>query len=164
MKKYILITGTNKGEKEQNLINANKLITNHIGKIISGSSIYESEPWGYKDSELYLNQVVIVESKLSPEKVLTEAKNIEIKMGRIKRQSGYEARIIDIDILFCEKQIIHLPDLDIPHSKIQYRKFVLEPLNELLPDFTHPALKVTINDLLNMCQDTLSVKKYKEVI
>ena len=84
---------------------------------------------------------------------------IEKKMGR-KRLVKMGPRIIDIDILFYENRIINKPSLTIPHPRIQFRRFVLVPLNELQPNYLHPILNKSVKDLLIACTDTLNVKKF----
>lgn len=159
VKDYILHLGTNKGRKEYQIQIATDSIQKYIGEIKSRSSIYESEPWGYSDPSTYLNQAIVLSSPISAEIVLTKCKHIEQNMGRIKTKSEYESRTMDIDILFCEKEIIQTKELIIPHPRIQIRRFVLEPLNEILPDFIHPELNTTIKVLLQRCTDNSWVRK-----
>jgi deoxyguanosine kinase len=161
MQKAWIILGTNVGEKLQNLKNALKLITSTNIKISQMSSIYESTSWGYID-ENYYNQVVEIETDLPPEDLLNLLLKIEKKMGR--KRTGlkfYESRIIDLDILFYENVIIESESLIIPHPRICERKFVLLPLNELMPSYIHPILKLKISKLLEITGDTLKVEKVK---
>jgi 2-amino-4-hydroxy-6-hydroxymethyldihydropteridine diphosphokinase len=85
---------------------------------------------------------------------------IEEEMGR-HRTVKNAPRIIDIDILFYDKEIYASPRLTIPHPQLQNRRFVLIPLNELMPRFKHPLLQKTIHELLRDCVDTLEVHKYR---
>jgi 2-amino-4-hydroxy-6-hydroxymethyldihydropteridine diphosphokinase len=152
---YLLIGG-NLGNREKNLDTARLLVEKKIGKIINASSIYQTASWGITGQPDFLNQVLIVETKLTPAKTLQQILSIENDMGRIRTQKN-ASRIIDIDILFFNDEVIHLPGLTIPHPEIANRRFVLVPLLELAPNFVHPVLKRTIQALLSTSKDTLEV-------
>lgn len=156
MNTIFLITGGNIGYRENNLRTAAELIQNRIGKIIQSSAIYETEAWGNKDQPAFYNQVHIVESTFSAEEIMKKILAIEKQMGRIRTIKN-AARIIDIDILFFNEEIINSPNLIIPHIEISNRRFVLMPLSELSPDFVHPVLNKSIKDLLSACRDPLEV-------
>ena len=132
-------------------------------KIIKSSSIYETEPWGHKEQNSFLNLVVLIETSFSPLNLIVRLKEIEIKCGRIKRDKWFE-REIDIDILFFDDFILKSEQLEIPHPQLQNRRFVLVPLNEIEPDFIHPLLNVNITSLLETSKDKSEVKLYKEKI
>lgn len=151
--------GTNKGDKYQNLEKAIVFIETHIGHVEKRSAVYESEPWGYNDEETYFNQVIKVVTHLSAENLLNKCLEIETQLGRIRTRSSYEARTMDIDILFYGKAIIKMDKLEIPHPRIQERKFVLLPLSEIESEFVHPELNSTIHKILEECEDTCWVKK-----
>ena len=127
-------------------------------KCVKKSPVYETDSWGY-DDEPYLNQVLECETFLTPEKLLEETSKIETLLGRKRTLSGYEARTIDIDILFCDNEIIDIPQLKVPHPKIALRRFVLIPLCDIAPEFLHPVLKKTVRQLLDECEDTGRVEK-----
>lgn len=156
MNKIFLITGANIGDRKENLQTAAILIEEKIGIIIRSSSIYETEAWGNNDQPAFYNQVHIIESKFSAEEIMSEILKIEKQMGRIRTIKNAK-RIIDIDILFFNDEIIYLPNLMVPHTEISNRRFVLMPLNELAPGLIHPVLKQSINELLSTCKDTLKV-------
>lgn len=160
MNKIFLITGGNIGDRKKNLQTAALLIEKNIGKIIESSSLYETEAWGNNNQPSFYNQVHIIESKFSAEQIMDKILQIEKEMGRIRTIKNAE-RIIDIDILFFNDEIINLANLIIPHTEISNRKFVLMPLNELSPKMIHPVLKKTINELLSLCKDTLKVSLLK---
>lgn len=155
MNKVFLITGGNIGNREKNLGTAAALIEKYIGKIIRSSKIYETDAWGITDQPTFYNQVLIIESKYSAGEVMHNILEIEEKMGRI-RSIKNAARIIDIDILFFNDEIIDEPNLIIPHTEISNRRFVLIPLNELAPEMIHPVLKKSIHELLSTCKDELN--------
>ncbi len=156
MNKIFLITGGNIGDRKKNLQTAASLIEENIGKIIESSSIYETEAWGNNDQPAFYNQMHIVKSTFSAEEIMNKILQIEQQMGRVRTIKN-AARIIDIDILFYNNEIINKPDLNVPHVEISNRRFVLMPLNELAPNMIHPVLKKTINELLAACKDTLKV-------
>lgn len=154
-----LITGGNLGNRQENLQKGSLLIEELIGVIEAHSSIYETASWGKIHEPNYLNQVLFVKTSLSAQEVLKECLLIEEEMGRV-RQKKWESRLIDIDILFFNDEVYSLPNLKIPHPHLAQRKFVLIPLNEIASDFTHPILYKRIQELLELCQDTLEVNKY----
>jgi len=163
MNKVVLLLGSNIGQRIINLANAVLEINEQLGKIIASSSIYETAPWGNEDQESFLNQVIILTSALSHEKMMKRILLIEEKLGRI-RTKKWEPRIIDIDILFFNDEIISSENLIIPHPGLHERKFTLVPLAELIPDYLHPVLKKTIAEILNGLKDPLEVKKISNLI
>jgi 2-amino-4-hydroxy-6-hydroxymethyldihydropteridine diphosphokinase len=158
MNKIFLITGGNIGDRKKNLQTAANAIEENIGNIIKSSSIYETEAWGNTDQAAFYNQVHIVESELAAKEIMNKILAIEKKMGRIRTIKN-AARIIDIDILFFNNEIINDPILTIPHKEISNRRFVLMPLSELDPDLVHPVLNLSINKLLSICKDPLNVTR-----
>ena len=160
MNQLFLITGGNIGDRKKNLENAAKLIRERIGAIKKRSKIYETEAWGVRDQPAFYNQVYLVETSLSPEKVLKSILKIEEEMGR-KRTTKNAARIIDIDILFFNDQVVHEQNLVIPHPRMADRRFVLLPLNEIAPQMIHPVLKKTMAELLSLTADQLKVVAFE---
>lgn len=158
MNKIYLLLGSNIGNSKDQLSIAQSFIQKKIGKIVRLSSKYKTAAWGMTDQPDFINQVIIVESDLKANEVMQIILYIESTMGRIRTVKN-APRIIDIDILYFEKQVIHQQDLVIPHPAIQFRRFVLIPLNELSPNFFHPELKESNHQLLLKCSDKLDVKK-----
>jgi len=156
MNKLFLITGGNIGDRKKNLETAAVLIKRRVGKITKLSKIYETEAWGNRDQPAFYNQVLVIESKFSAWEILTAILKIEEEMGR-KRTVKNAARIIDIDILFFNEDIVNEQNLVIPHPEIGNRRFVLSPLNEIAPQMFHPVLKKTIRQLLSESKDQLKV-------
>jgi len=153
---YLLIGG-NLGDRINNLEKAATRIEKELGKIIKKSSLYETASWGITEQPHFLNQVLTVETKLSPHQLMSKILFIENKMGRIRTEKN-ASRIIDIDILFFNDEVIQKPGLTIPHPEIQNRRFALIPLDEIAPAMVHPLLGVTIKQLLSTSKDTLEVK------
>ena len=154
-----LLLGSNMGNSKASLSKAVALIENQIGTVIRQSGLYSTAAWGNTKQPDFLNQVIIVETKLSALQTMQTILNIEKKMGRIRTVKN-APRVIDIDILFFNKEIIEQKDLIIPHPQIQNRRFVLVPLNQLSPNLKHPVLKKTVHQLLINCIDVLNVKKF----
>lgn len=153
MVKGYLLLGSNLGDRETNLQKGLELISNDKCTILQTSSIYESEPWGYTDPNPYYNLVAEFETSLLPEQLLENCLRAENRLGRTRNSKEFEAREIDIDILFYGNTILNTEKLTVPHPRIQLRKFVLVPLAELCPDFVHPVLAKTMVQLLLECSD-----------
>jgi len=158
MNKTYLLLGSNMGNSRQQLAIARKHIEKNIGAISRSSSLYQTAAWGKTDQPDFMNQVIIVATELSAHDTMQAILSIEKKMGRLRTEKN-APRIIDIDILLFNKEIIESAALSIPHTQLQNRRFVLIPLNELSPNLIHPVLKKTIHHLLRVCPDKLAVKK-----
>lgn len=155
-----LLLGSNLGDREGVVNKAIELISDRIGAVVSRSSIYETEPWGKTDQPGFLNLALEVQTPFNAISVLKEALQIEAQLGRV-RIERWGSRIIDIDIIFFNSEVIHIQEeLTIPHPEMQNRKFVLEPLCEIAPDFKHPILNQTVNELYATLTDNAVVKKY----
>ena len=159
MNRVFIVSGGNLGDRMVNLSRAKNAIAEKIGNITSQSSIYETAAWGKEDQPAFLNQVLEISTKLSPQDLLTSLLSIEKEMGRIRTEK-LGPRTIDLDILFYNDTIIQEDNLVIPHPHISSRRFVLEPLSELAPNFVHPALQKTISELLASCPDMLPVSRF----
>jgi 2-amino-4-hydroxy-6-hydroxymethyldihydropteridine diphosphokinase len=159
MKVVFLGIGTNLGDRASNLKEAFSSIEEHIGPVLDSSSVYETEPWGFQAEEQFLNMVLKVETKLSPSGLLGRILMIEALLGRVRNVKQYSSRVIDIDILLYDDNIVEEETLKIPHPKMHGRKFVLVPLNEIAPETVHPALRKTVTSLLKSCKDQSIVRK-----
>jgi 2-amino-4-hydroxy-6-hydroxymethyldihydropteridine diphosphokinase len=145
--------GSNLGDRVKNLQRALENFS-----ILQQSSFYESEPVDFLEQPWFVNAAVNIDINLSPNDLLAFCLDIENKMGRVRnRPKG--PRVIDIDILFYEDIILSTPSLILPHPQVAYRRFVLEPLNEIASSFVHPVLNETISDLLIHCKDLSTVRK-----
>jgi 2-amino-4-hydroxy-6-hydroxymethyldihydropteridine diphosphokinase len=145
--------GGNLGEREANLEEAQDFIDFNIGDVTATSSIYESEPWGMTNVPNFLNQVVQIQTELSNDELLTEIAELEEFFGRERSKEGYVSREMDIDVLFIGEEIIDTESLRVPHPRLAERRFVLTPLAEIAPEFVHPEMKKSVQELLASCTD-----------
>ncbi len=163
MERAFLLLGGNRGDRVGYQERSLALIREKCGTIEARSSLYETEPWGFQDDTPFINQVVVLRTTLSPQRLLRELKEIEHFLGRERGSRGprYESRVLDIDILFYGERCMETPELTIPHPRMHFRRFTLEPLNELAGDLVHPVLDQRIDQLLRDCPDPLRVRKLK---
>ena len=156
MSKVYLSIGSNKGNRYRLINEAMEMIEKKIGKILVQSSFYESKSWGFKSNNFY-NICLTVNSIKSPKSILSSIIEIEMKMGREKspalKSTEYSDRTIDIDILFYDDIVFNSDKLNIPHPKIELRNFVLIPLKEIEPNYIHPVLKKSIENLVLESKD-----------
>jgi 2-amino-4-hydroxy-6-hydroxymethyldihydropteridine pyrophosphokinase len=140
MNKIYILLGTNLGNRFQQLDIARKQLESRLGAIIKVSSIYETAAWGVEDQPAFLNQALIITTDLQALDCLEITQSIEQELGRIRIKKWGE-RVIDIDLIYFNQDIIDLPALRIPHPFIAERRFVLAPLVEVAPDYIHPLYK-----------------------
>lgn len=160
MNKAYLLIGGNLGDRNKNLYEALERIARECGKIIKQSSLYETAAWGKTDQSAFLNQALVLQTELTPAELMSKLLGIEVKMGRQRKEKN-DPRIIDIDMLFFDNEILDTALLTLPHPQIQNRRFALVPLKEIAADLIHPIFKKTISTLLKECPDKLEVKKLK---
>jgi len=153
--------GSNKGDRLKHLQDAVDLIFKNIGKVNIISKAYNTQAFGFK-SEDFLNCCVFLETELDAKSVLKALLTIEKTLGRIRTKGEtYEARNIDLDILFFDDDLVNTKSLIIPHPELQKRKFVLQPLNDIAPKLVHPKLNKTASELLETCEDDSKVEPIK---
>ena len=157
-----LLLGSNLDDRSVMLDKARKEISSKLGRITLESSIYESEPWGFLADHPFLNQVIRIETVYDPSFILSEILKIEIKLGRVREgDQRYNSRLIDIDILFFNDEIITEENLTIPHPGIPDRMFTLLPMQELAGSFIHPGSLKSIREMIHECSDPLNVYLYQ---
>lgn len=159
--KVFIALGSNLGDRELNLKAARQHIEAKLGSVSKASSVYRTEPWGYQNQPDFLNQVIEIHTRHNPEQILKELLSIEADMGR-KRTFKNASRIIDLDILFFANQVVQHSDMTIPHPRMTDRRFVLQPMSEIAPDFIHPVLHKAVSTLLAACTDPLKVEKIQD--
>lgn len=154
-----LSLGTNLGKKLDNLQNAVNLIAHKVGRVSKVSSVYKTKSWGFKSDDFF-NICIEVSTNLNPENLLDRVLQIEKELGRIREASDdYKARIIDIDVLLFDDDIIFYNDLKVPHPRMLERKFVLVPLTEIAPNVKHPIVKKTTLMCLQGCDDNTEIEE-----
>lgn len=154
---YISI-GSNKGDKFKNLQNAVDLIHQKLGYVLSISRVYKTEALGF-DGDAFFNACLIVETHLKPKTAMQVLLKIEKELGRTRDKSkGYESRIIDLDIIFFEDEVINTKSLTVPHPEMHKRRFVLKPLSDIAPQVEHSKKKKLVSELLENCKDKSEVE------
>lgn len=154
---YISI-GSNKGDKFKNLQNAVDLIHQKLGYVLSISRVYKTEALGF-DGDAFFNACLIVETHLKPKTAMQVLLKIEKELGRTRDKSkGYESRIIDLDIIFFEDEVINTKSLTVPHPEMHKRRFVLKPLSDIAPQVEHSKKKKLVSELLENCKDKSDVE------
>jgi 2-amino-4-hydroxy-6-hydroxymethyldihydropteridine diphosphokinase len=153
-----LLLGSNLGDRKLFLQQAIEYIEADVAPVVLASPVYETQSWGKTELPDYLNQVLLLQTDMAAKTVLKKILDIELLMGRM-REEKWGSRTIDIDILFYGDAIIDEPDLKVPHPEMHKRRFTLEPLAQIAPDFVHPLMKKNILQLKTELIDQLVVKK-----
>lgn len=158
---YVYLSlGSNQGDRAIFLDDARLLITSLIGPVLSSSSRYESEPWGFESAHVFVNEVLLVESKFTAEEILATIGTIEKQLGRDRSgiTGGYADRCIDVDIIYFNSEVISSENLTVPHRYRFNRDFVYVPLLEIAPDFVDPLVQISVQDYIeqgSLITDTL---------
>ena len=155
-----LLTGGNTGNRLQYLNKAAAQIEKNCGTIVLKSIVYETAAWGIEKQNSFLNQALKLSTHLFPQELLDSLLQIEENLGRIRKEK-YGPRIIDIDILLFNDDVVDARNLKIPHPELPNRRFALQCLNDIAPDLVHPVSKKTIAQILKECIDPLGVDKFK---
>lgn len=158
-KAYILL-GSNLGDRFVQISKATDLVAKKAGKLIAMSSVYETEPWGFTHEIPFLNQAMSILTNEQPGDLMKILLSIEKEMGRVRKDIGYIARNIDIDLLLYGMDIIYQKGLVIPHPRLCERRFALVPLAEIASDVRHPLKNKSIRQLLEECPDTGWIREF----
>lgn len=152
----VIAFGANLGQREDTIRSALQRIEEEVGLILKKSSILETEPMVLPGTDpisipSYLNGVVLIETTLSPDAILTRLLQIEVMLGRDRsvETSRWMSRIIDLDLICVEQKTVESEDLKLPHPEMHRRDFVLKPMSEVCPDWIHPVLKRSVAELLS---------------
>ena len=149
----VLSLGTNQGNRLRNIENCIQLIHQEVGTVIKISKLYETPSWGF-DSDAFYNCALVVHTFMSANTILTKILNIEKQLGRVRDMTlEYQSRIIDIDLIAFNEEIIDTEKLQVPHPLMQNRKFVLLPMLDLNLNWIHPILHKKVPELLEISPD-----------
>lgn len=160
----ILSLGSNQGNRLSMITTCIDLIHSEIAVVVKVSKIYETPAWGF-DSEPFYNAAILIQTSKSPQKILNQVLKVERKLGRVRSEaSGYQSRLIDIDIITFDEEIIATENLQIPHPLLQNRKFVLQPMLDLGLNWEHPTLKKSVAQLLVQTDDVSEIKAVHTVV
>ncbi|RZJ63412.1 MAG: 2-amino-4-hydroxy-6-hydroxymethyldihydropteridine diphosphokinase [Flavobacterium sp.] len=150
----VLAIGSNQGNRLEHVVDAVNFIHTQIGTVVKVSKLYETPAWGFEGDAFY-NCAIVMHTTLSAHNVLEKVLDAELKLGRIRSEAnGYQARVIDIDVITFNEDIVDSDDLKVPHPLMQERLFVLLPMRDLELDWRHPILQKYLPDLLRVSQDT----------
>lgn len=159
----LLLLGSNIEPRLEFIDHAADILKSMVGKVCQRSSIYESEAWGFESDQKFLNQLLFMDTYLSPTDLLECILSIENQLGRTRSAViKYGSRNIDIDILYFNDEVIKIPKLIIPHPRLHERRFALLPLTEVIPDYIHPVIKKSNLELLDCLDDPTEVIVFKE--
>ena len=157
-----LSLGSNQGNKLENLQNAVDQIAKRLGAILKIASLYKTPALGFEGNE-FLNTCIKVSTYLPPETLIQRILEIEESLGRVRSENeNYTNRIIDIDILLFDDEIIFSKELIVPHPRMLERKFVLTPLSEIAANTIHPVAKKHLIHCLENCDDASKIHRIEE--
>ncbi|MDH4471221.1 MAG: 2-amino-4-hydroxy-6-hydroxymethyldihydropteridine diphosphokinase [Fluviicola sp.] len=151
--------GSNEGDRFAYLQSAINVLLSHSEiQLIAVSKVVETEPLGFDSSDLFLNAVIGIRWTGKATDLLTLLLSIETQLGRTRSESErYSSRTIDLDLLLFGQEVINSDQLVVPHPRMLERRFVLEPLNELIPSYIHPINHQRLSELLKSCIDESEV-------
>jgi len=149
----VLSLGSNQGDRLINIENCVQLIHQEVGTVIKISNLYETPSWGF-ESDAFYNCALVLHTYLSANKILSKILKIEKQLGRVRTDAAeYQSRVIDIDLIAFDEEIVHSEKLQVPHPLMQNRNFVLLPMRDLNLDWMHPVFNKRIIELLEICPD-----------
>lgn len=149
----ILSLGSNQGNRLENIEHCIDLLHQEVGTVVKVSSLFESDSWGFSSDSFY-NCAVLIHTHKNPQKLLKNILKVEKRLGRVRTESSdYQPRVIDVDMISFDDEIIESESLQIPHKHLQDRLFVLLPMIEVVSDWTHPSSQKSISDILKECKD-----------
>lgn len=157
----VLSLGGNQGDMQHTIATACNLLNREVGNLTNLSPLYSSEPWGFDHPvPPFTNCCLVLDTDLSPQQLISATLSIESRLGRIRHSPSshtsshsYSSRPIDIDILFYDNLSLSTDRLQIPHPRLHLRRFVLQPLADIIPHFSHPTLHTSVATLLSQCPD-----------
>ena len=163
MSRVVFLTGSNAPDRDEVLRRTAEILSRRVGEVERASQIYGSEPWGFHAEEMFSNQALILQTALTPIEVLDEALATEQEVGRDRAREQaekeitgerYASRVVDVDVMFYDEEIIDTPRLKVPHPLLHVREFALEPLCEIMGDYRHPVLGKRLNTIYEELKGT----------
>lgn len=149
----VLSIGSNQGNRLENIESCIALIHQEVGTVIQVSKLYETPAWGF-ESDAFYNCALLLHSASSAQKILNQVLKVEKQLGRIRsNQQGYQSRIIDVDLIVFDDEIIDSEKLQVPHLLMQNRKFVLMPMQDLKLNWKHPVFQKSVSELIAVTTD-----------
>lgn len=149
----VLSIGSNQGNRLENILNCIRLIHQEVGTVIRVSKLYETPAWGF-ESDAFYNCALLLHTGSSAQKILNQVLKVEKQLGRIRSgENGYQSRIIDVDLIVFDDEIIESEKLSVPHPLMQNRNFVLLPVQDLKLDWKHPVFQKSISELIAISPD-----------
>ncbi|WP_163408717.1 2-amino-4-hydroxy-6-hydroxymethyldihydropteridine diphosphokinase [Flavobacterium ajazii] len=149
----VLSIGSNQGNRFENIESCINLIHQEVGTVIRVSKLYETPAWGF-ESDAFYNCALLLHSSSSAQKILSQVLKIEKQLGRIRSdKQGYQSRIIDVDLIVFDDEIIESDKLQVPHPLMQNRNFVLLPMKDLELNWKHPVFQKTVSELISITPD-----------
>lgn len=152
---YHILLGGNEGDVLATMSEALWMLS-AVGRVSRVSRVVESRSWGYDSPLPYHNAAAELRTEMAPQSLLAALQRVERALGRRSKTtagSGYQDRLIDIDILLCGAAVVDEAGLQIPHPRLHLRRFALAPLAEIAPEVVHPVLQKSIRELLEECED-----------
>jgi deoxyguanosine kinase len=160
----VLSLGSNQGNRLESIMSCIDIIHYEIATVVKVSRVYETPAWGFESDPFY-NCAILIHTSKSAQKILSKILKLEKQLGRTRsNEIGYQARIIDIDIISCNEDVVAIENLEIPHKQMQNRKFVLLPMQDLGMNWMHPKLKKSIPELLQFCEDESECKIVEKIL
>lgn len=162
-KRIVIALGSNQGDRLTQLTDAIEYIHQNVATVLRVSPIYETPALGFEGAPFY-NAVLLAHSCSEPERIMQQLLEAELEMGRVRIPGqGYADRAVDLDLIAVDELLLETDNLTLPHPRMQSRRFVLEPMAQIYPDWRHPVLEQSTVELLAVCPDDSVVKRVKQV-
>jgi 2-amino-4-hydroxy-6-hydroxymethyldihydropteridine diphosphokinase len=156
-KKAVFLLGSNMGNRMHLISEAIRLLEEKTNASALCSPMYETAPWGNPNQEPFVNCAILINTSLNAQQLLSIALETEQELGRQRNGLANQPRLMDVDLLLLEDEVLNLSQCTVPHPRLHQRQFALVPLADVYPDWLHPVIKKATLELLRDCEDQLSV-------